>query len=265
MSASPSDAVHDAAERSRRPAREPGYVYPAREDTTLLASCAPACTGRTVLEIGTGSGAVALAAARHGAVRVVATDLNPNAVRLLRARASAERLPIDAVQTDLAAGLGRFDIILANPPYLPTVPGARDPDRLANLALDGGPDGCGPIARIIRTLPRHLLPGGRAFVLVSTVQSRARRADLAARWRRRGGRLRVFATRALEGEELAIWELTPGRPRRAGLRTRRPSPGTPSRPRSRPGSPRGSSRAPGPGRTRALGGASGRRRSRRGS
>ena len=96
-------------------------VYPPREDTRLLLPFAEVPRGTLLLEVGTGSGLVALAAARRGA-RVVATDLNPHALRRLRARAREEGVDLALVRTDLAHGLGRFDRILANPPYLPTRP-----------------------------------------------------------------------------------------------------------------------------------------------
>lgn len=241
------------------------HVYPPREDTVLLARVARRCRGRTVLEIGVGSGAVALAAARAGARSVVATDLNPYALRATRRAAREGRLRVDVVRTDLARGLGRFERILANPPYLPTRAAERDPDRWANLALDGGRHGCRVLARLLSTLPAHLEEAGRAYVVVSTAQDPGRLGKLRADWRARGGTLRVVQRRRLEGERLDLWELRASRASRAARRTERPAPGTPSRRRT-PGSTRpGSSRGPAPGRTSARGAASGRRRSPRGS
>ena len=111
-------------------------VYPPREDTLLILPFAEVAPGALFLEVGCGVGLAALTAARRGA-RVVATDVNPHALRHLRARARAEGLDLTPVRTDLARGLGRFDRLLSNPPYLPTRPEERDPDRWHNLALDG--------------------------------------------------------------------------------------------------------------------------------
>lgn len=157
--------------------REVAEVYPVREDSRLLARFARPRRGDTVLEVGCGRGLAALVAARHGARRVVATDLNPTALRAIVQRARREELPLDAVRTDLAAGLRRFDLVLSNPPYLPTSRKERDWNPWEDLALDGGPDGCRVTARLLATLGEHLAPGGRAYLLVSSLQSAARLED----------------------------------------------------------------------------------------
>lgn len=248
---------------------EPSSVYPAREDTLLLVPFARAGPGRTVLDLGTGNGRLALEAARSGS-RVVATDLNPHALRALRARAGPALGRLELVRTDLARGLGRFDRVLANPPYLPTSAGERDPDRWTNLALDGGPDGCRVLRRILRALPAHLRPRGAAYVLVSSVQRPGPLGRAVATWRARGGTVRRVARRDLEGEVLSVLRLgvrprprAPRRPR-AG-RAGRPPRGSGGRRRNLGKTLSGSSRGPAAGRTTAPGGASDRRRSRSGS
>ena len=246
-----------------------GSVYPPREDTYLLLPFARGPRGTRVLEVGCGSGLAAVEAARAGA-RVVATDLNPEALRRLRAVASAERLRIDLVRTDLARGLGRFDWILANPPYLPTRPEERDPDRWENLALDGGPDGLSVTRRLLAALPDHLTMDGRAFVVVSDLSPARAREQVRRAWRARGGTLAEVAERSVGGERLVVWELHLGgrRPtsaRRRSPRTSAPRRGTGARPRVRVTSRRVTSRATGRGRNVVRGGASTRRRSPRGS
>jgi release factor glutamine methyltransferase len=192
------------------PPGAPGSFYPAREDTFLLVPFTRVAAGSTLLEIGTGAGLIALEAARAGA-RVVATDLNPWALKHLRDRARSEGLPISVVRTDLAAGLGRFDRVLANPPYLPTAPDARDPDRWHNLALDGGPDGCAVTRRLVTSLPDHLAPGASAFVVFSSLQRPLAVAGIRRGWREGGGSMEIVATRQLEGERLEVWRLSPDR------------------------------------------------------
>lgn len=248
---------------------EPAAVYPEREDTDLLVPFARAGPGKRVLDLGTGNGRLAVEAALSGS-RVVATDLNPHALRRALGRARALTLPLEAVRTDLAAGLGRFDRIVANPPYLPTRIEQRDPDRWTNLALDGGPDGCGPLRRIVEVLPNHLVNGGAAYVLVSTLQDPVVLRRLRRGWAVRVGPVTTVARRSLPGEMLEVWELradrTADRLRRpASRRSGRPPQGTGGRRRTARRGRAASSPAPARGRTPAPGAASGRRRSRSGS
>lgn len=221
-------------------------VYPVREDSRLLARFARPRAGDRVLEVGCGRGVASLVAARRGARFVVATDLNPAALRTLYERTRAEHLPVTPVRTDLAAGLKRFDLILSNPPYLPTKRRQRDPDPWENLALDGGPDGCHVTQRLLSTIPDHLSPGGRAYLVVSSLQSPRRLRALLETWRRRGGLCRTVAQERWGEERLKVWRLS-----RASRRTGRSTRGTGVR---RPAPPRArseSSRDAAPGRTTA--------------
>lgn len=181
-------------------------VYAAREDTELLRPFARDARGLCLLEVGCGGGSLALTAARAGA-RVVATDLNPRAVGSLRARAHAEGVRLEVVRADLFRGLRRFDRILANPPYLPTPPAARDPDPWVNLALDGGPDGLAITRRLVDGLPDHLAPGGRAYLVVSSRQPAAGLERILGAHRARGGGARTVARTELGGEQLEVLEL----------------------------------------------------------
>lgn len=239
-------------------------VYPPREDTELLRPFADGSAGLLVLEVGTGSGIVAERAAATGA-RVVASDLNRAALASLRRRAHAAGSSLEVVRADLLNGLGRFDRILFNPPYLPTPPGAEDPDPSTDRALNGGPDGWSVTARFLDQLPHHLRPGGRAYLLVSTLQDPERGSRLRANWRARGGSVMTVADRPLEGERLQVWELRTRPTARAARRSGRPLGGTGGRRRTRRRPRSGSSPATAPGRSRARGGASGRRRSPPGS
>lgn len=115
-----------------------------------------------VLDLGTGSGICALAAARRGA-RVTAVDINPAAVRCLQANALMNQLQekIDARHGDLFSPVRgqRFDLVFFNPPFLLGAP--RD-------ARDAAWRGAGMAEAFAADLKEHLRPGGMALLLLSS-------------------------------------------------------------------------------------------------
>ncbi|MBT2449625.1 methyltransferase [Streptomyces sp. ISL-43] len=140
----------------------PGVYHP-QADTRLLAEALAheAMGPRTdVLEIGTGTGALALHAADRGA-RVTAVDVSWPAVTTARLNALRHRLPLRVVHGDFAARTSgrRFDLVIANPPYVPS-PGNRLPSRGPARAWDAGVDGRSVIDRICASAPALLRPGG---------------------------------------------------------------------------------------------------------
>ena len=143
-------------------------VYPLSEDSILLTESLDIRIGEKVLEIGTGSGIVSIQCALNGA-DVVCGDINPRAVALARRNAAANGVDIDVRETDVYSNIeGRFDTIVFNLPYLPV----EDEGELAK-AWSGGPDGLGPLPRLLEGAPEHLLPDGRVVVVVSSLMDRA--------------------------------------------------------------------------------------------
>ena len=143
-------------------------VYPPSEDSILLTESLDIRIGQKVLEIGTGSGIVSIQCALNGA-DVVCGDINPRAVALARRNAAANGVDIDVRETDVYSNIeGRFDTIVFNLPYLPV----EDEGELAK-AWSGGPDGLGPLPRLLEGAPEHLLPDGRVVVVVSSLMDRA--------------------------------------------------------------------------------------------
>jgi release factor glutamine methyltransferase len=141
-------------------------VYQPAEDSELLASVAreQVDAGDRVLEIGTGSGYVAEAVVSATGARTIASDLNPHACR-----AASER-GLDAVRADLVAPFraDSFDVVLCNPPYLPTDP-ADELDDWMEVALSGGESGLAVIEPLLATVSRVLRSGGCVLLLVSSL------------------------------------------------------------------------------------------------
>jgi HemK-related putative methylase len=163
--------------------------------TTFDANLIP--RGARVLDLGTGSGINALFAARLGA-RVVATDLNPEAVRCARINALAHHLEplIETLVGDLfeAVGEEKFDVILFNPPYYRGRP--RD---LADLAWRS-PD---TFDRFMGELCLHLSDGGRALVVLSS-DGDIQDALLSAK----GVKVRVARQHDFINEILTVYEIS---------------------------------------------------------
>ena len=143
-------------------------VYAPRSDTRLLVSALTEALepGQTVLDLCTGTGALAVTAARAGA-DVLAVDVSRRAILNVRLNARLNGVRVRAVEGDLWAPLGsrRFDLVVSNPPYLP---GSATPRGRAR-AWDAGPDGRSLLDRICAGAAGHLRPGGRLLLMQSSL------------------------------------------------------------------------------------------------
>ncbi|WP_317446767.1 HemK2/MTQ2 family protein methyltransferase [Streptomyces collinus] len=147
-------------------------VYAPQDDTALLIEALheeALAPGARVLDVGTGSGALALAAARHGAV-VTAVDVSRRAVWTARLNAWLTRLPVRIRRGNLFGPVrGRtYDLVLANPPYVPA-PDERRRRRGRAVAWDAGHDGRLLLDRICRDGPGLLRPGGVLLIVHSAL------------------------------------------------------------------------------------------------
>ncbi|WP_405981955.1 HemK2/MTQ2 family protein methyltransferase [Streptomyces sp. NBC_00158] len=145
-------------------------VYRPQADTRLLAAALDRedlGPQTDMLEIGTGTGALALHAAGRGA-RVTAVDVSWSAVLTARLNALRRRLPLRVLHGDFAARAARrrFDLVVANPPYVPA-PQAQLPSHGPERAWDAGPDGRTVIDRICSAAPALLRPGGTLLMVHS--------------------------------------------------------------------------------------------------
>jgi release factor glutamine methyltransferase len=191
-----------------------------REETELLVELACATLPRLALDVGTGSGCIAVALAvrlaSHG-THVVAVDVSPAALAIARRNIARHGLAeqITVLESDLLAALlparlaepgaaadpaavgalgpapATFDVICANLPYIDSeellsLPVSRHEPR---LALDGGAGGVVVIARLLDQAPRLLAPGGWVLLEISAAQ---------------GDAVAVLARDAFPGADIAV-------------------------------------------------------------
>jgi release factor glutamine methyltransferase len=151
-------------------------VYDPAEDTFLLLDTIQYSHQDSVLEIGTGCGIIALSCAQNGA-QVIATDINPFAL-LLAAKnihKNKELLhgTIELVRGNLFNIIKKhttFDIIIFNPPYLPTSLQEKLPGWI-NHAYDGGKNGTTIIELFIFELKEYFKSNGSCFFVGSSLQN----------------------------------------------------------------------------------------------
>lgn len=140
-------------------------VYQPAEDSRLLgeATRETVTEGDLVLDVGTGSGWIATVAAEAGA-RAVGSDLNPHACREARDHG------VPTVRGNLVDPFrsGVFDLVVFNPPYLPTDPDDEGDDWM-ETALSGGESGRAVVDPFLDTVGRVLAPDGEVLLLVSSL------------------------------------------------------------------------------------------------
>ncbi len=189
----------------------PAVLIP-RPDTELLVSWAleliPTEQALSIIDVGTGSGAVALAlASERPRCRITGVDISSEALDV--ARANAERLKLNVAYSlsDCLDGLPsqQYSLIVSNPPYIEQAdPHLSRGDLPAEpvIALASGPDGLDVIRRLIESAPVQLLPGGhlllehgwnqgdavRQLLLAAGFSHVSTRRDLAGHERVTGGR-----------------------------------------------------------------------------
>ncbi len=143
-------------------------VYEPREDSYLVKEVVESFAAGKVLDMGTGSGILAITAAGMDSVEsVVAVDINSKAIDYAKKGAEElddhEKKKLKFKKSDLFGKLKeRFDTIIFNPPYLPDEKGHKD------MALDGGKNGYELITRFLETVNDHLTQPGVVLLLFSS-------------------------------------------------------------------------------------------------
>lgn len=157
----------------------PAVLIPRHDTETLLEQALQhAPSSRTILDIGTGSGCIAIALAKRlPEATITAVDLSPDALVVAQRNAEQHSVAIEFLQGSFFEPLAgrRFDLIVSNPPYITTAdlaglqPEVRDFEP--NLALHGGADGLDAYRAIIAQAADHLQPGGWLWFEVGAGQA----------------------------------------------------------------------------------------------
>lgn len=151
--------------------RLPG-VYRPQPDTWLLARAVRRVgmsRGARVLDVGTGTGALALVAAENGAGEITAIETFSPAAWSARVNVALRRVPVRVLQVDVASYRPDrpYDLVMANPPYVPsrsTVPSSR-----RAVAWDAGPDGRSLVDLLCDQARSLLAPSGSLLMVHSAV------------------------------------------------------------------------------------------------
>jgi release factor glutamine methyltransferase len=149
----------------------PGVFRPISDTWQLADALRERAHGAHVLDVCTGSGALAVTAALAGAKEVTAVDVSRRAVLSARINARLNGVAVRARRSDLFSALGdqRYDVIVSNPPYVPDPSGDRVPTRGPQRAWDAGRDGRIVLDRLIAEAPGHLRPGGTLLLVHSEI------------------------------------------------------------------------------------------------
>ncbi|MES1171834.1 MAG: HemK/PrmC family methyltransferase [Bacteroidota bacterium] len=143
-------------------------------ETSSLPSPEPA----RIADVGTGSGAIVIALGRQlPDAALFAVDISEPALEVARANAARHAVAVTFVAGDLTAplaSLGPFDVIVSNPPYVPSADIAQLAPEVRSepaLALDGGADGLDLVRRIVTAAPSLLAPGGALAIEIGAGQA----------------------------------------------------------------------------------------------
>ncbi|MDD5503404.1 MAG: class I SAM-dependent methyltransferase [Candidatus Thermoplasmatota archaeon] len=181
-------------------------VYEPCDDTFLLMDCLEGHIGKgeRVLDLGAGTGILGIFCAMHGA-KSVCVDINPFAVKLAQENAKSNGVEVEAIKSDMFENVkGKFDVIIFNPPYLPTEEHDKIPGAL-NYAFDGGKDGNDAIFHFIGEFENYLAPGGRVYILLSSLNDVEK---IREKFEENEFKSKKMAERAFDFEKLFVYVIT---------------------------------------------------------
>ncbi len=151
-------------------------LIPRCETEILVESIMPLCKDKKVLDMCTGSGAIAIAISKGSNAVVVASDISDKALELAGENAKINDAEIEFVQSDLFTNIkGKYDIITINPPYISSAEIATLQGEVRDYepreALDGGEDGLDIIKRIANDYTKYLSDKGTLIMEVGIGQT----------------------------------------------------------------------------------------------
>ena len=151
-----------------------------RQDTEILVQeVLENCENKSVLDMCTGSGCIIISLAKLGKLtQAIGADLSTRALTVAEENVRRHQVAVELLQSDLFSNVeGSFDILVSNPPYIPTrdidelMPEVRDHEP--HMALDGREDGLDFYREISRSGKRHLNKGGLIFYEIGYNQGEA--------------------------------------------------------------------------------------------
>ncbi|MDY6985717.1 MAG: HemK2/MTQ2 family protein methyltransferase [Candidatus Thermoplasmatota archaeon] len=171
-------------------------IYKPAEDTFLLLDALDEVEelSEKVLELGTGTGIIAIYCAKRGS-EVIATDINEKALALAEENARLNGVDgrIKLVESNLFENVkGRFETIVFNPPYLPE-------EEPRDIALDGGEKGYELSKLFLKDLGKHLKQGGSCYLLLSSLDLPERLLE--------SYRHKILAEKSFFFEKLYVFEI----------------------------------------------------------
>lgn len=172
-------------------------IYEPAEDSYLLESLiSKYAKGKSVIDIGTGSGILAKKALSSGAKSVIAIDINSESIKQLK------KEKIKAIKSDLFSKVkGKFDLIICNPPYLPE---DKQEDKESQIITSGGKKGDEFILKFLNQAVNHLNKNGIILLLVSSLTPVKRILKLLNRL---NFKHKLIASKKIFFETLYVWEI----------------------------------------------------------
>jgi release factor glutamine methyltransferase len=166
-------------------------MYRPREDSFLILKHIKDYAKGSVLEIGTGSGILAIGASKYSK-KVTACDINEDVIMELK-----KNKKIKFIHSDLFSNIGgKFDLIMFNPPYLPS-------KKIEDIEIDGGKNGTQIIGRFLREAKKYLNAEGKILLLCSSLNK-----DIEKLFEKCGYRAKIIGQESFFFERLFLYELS---------------------------------------------------------